>query len=182
MLACYEQAEHRGLCLAFASGPSGTGAGAAVTASIPPTPQTQDIIAAPSPAASSRSQSPLPPYLHHSQQPRQQQQEEEEGETEVEQVQHETLQQPAKQQKQHKREFPSVGLNEEGYPMFRGAPNCAYYMGTGRCDFNVRCKFHHPPYALHPDCVAKGEPLFPPSLPPLLQNIQGTLSPAGVWL
>lgn len=83
----------------------------------------------------------------------------------MEQVQHEALQQPAaKQQKQHKREFPSLGLNEEGYPMFRGAPNCAYYMGTGRCDFNVRCKFHHPPYALHPECVAKGEPSAPPSL------------------
>jgi hypothetical protein len=109
-------------------------------------------------ASSSRSVSPLPDHLHPQQQQQQQHQWDSEGDTTPQHQQQQQQQRQGKEgSKQHKREFPSLGVNAEGYPMYRGAPNCPFYMGTGRCDFGLRCKFHHPANCLHPECVMEGK-------------------------
>jgi hypothetical protein len=54
-------------------------------------------------------------------------------------------------------------VNDHGYPMYKGAPNCPFYKGTGRCDFNDRCKYHHPADVMLPEVVLLqgDEGLFP---------------------
>lgn len=37
-----------------------------------------------------------------------------------------------------------AALNEFGYPLNPGAPECSFYMKTGTCKFGATCKFSHP--------------------------------------
>jgi len=46
-----------------------------------------------------------------------------------------------------------LDLNELGYPLNPGEPECAYYMKTGQCKFGVTCKFSHPSLATSDDVL-----------------------------
>lgn len=71
-------------------------------------------------AASRRSPSPLPDHLQH-----------EPLEEQWEEWADSEQQQQGTAKKEHRRLFPSLGVNEAGLPMYRGAPNCAFYLGAG---------------------------------------------------
>lgn len=105
-------------------------------------------------AASSHSHSPLPAHLQ-----QHEPLEEQWGEWAADSEQQQ--QQGTAAKKEHKRLFPSMGVNEAGLPMYRGAPNCAFYLGAGRCDFGARCKLHHPSDVMLPESALKGEGLWP---------------------
>jgi hypothetical protein len=54
-------------------------------------------------------------------------------------------------QQQSVHAWPQLGANDEGLPMYSGAPNCYHYMGTGRCPAQGSvCRYHHPNRVLLP--------------------------------
>jgi hypothetical protein len=63
----------------------------------------------------------------------------------------------APQQQQQQQQSKSLGVNEDGLPMVRGAVCCPFYMGIAQCSFKSACKYHHPRHAMHPECLLQGE-------------------------